>query len=61
MSNEKKEFGSPDQSRIDMLDYRSVGYWSKELGISAEHLREIVKMVGTSVEEARKQIQRRRQ
>jgi len=52
----KEKTGSPDRDRINVHENYEVEYWTKELGISSEQLRNAVAAVGTSAEEVRKYI-----
>jgi hypothetical protein len=45
----KDKVGSPDRDKINVHENYEVEYWSKELGISPEKLRLVVKEAGTSV------------
>lgn len=49
----KDKVGSPDRDRINIHENYEVEYWSKELGISPEKLREAVKNAGTSAKAVR--------
>jgi hypothetical protein len=45
----KDKVGSPDRDRINVNENYEVEYWSKELGVSPDKLRQVVKDAGTSV------------
>jgi hypothetical protein len=45
----KDKVGSPDRDRINVNENYEVEYWAKELGISPDKLRQVVKDAGTSV------------
>lgn len=49
----KDNVGSPDRNMINIHENYEVEYWTKELGISAEKLRQAVKDAGTSVKAVR--------
>ena len=49
----KNKVGSPDRDRINVNEDYEVQYWTKELGISAARLREVVKAAGTSAKAVR--------
>lgn len=49
----KDNVGSPDRNMINIHENYEVEYWTKELGISAEKLRQVVKDAGTSVKAVR--------
>lgn len=54
MPDDLKNRGPQDRSRINVNEDHEVRYWSKELGISEDQLRESVKAAGVSVEAVRK-------
>ena len=45
MSDNKENRGPADRARIALGEPYEVQYWSKELGVSADELREVVKRV----------------
>jgi hypothetical protein len=47
---------TPDRSKINMLSYYEVKYWSRELGISKEQLQEVVDKVGNAATAVRKEL-----
>jgi hypothetical protein len=49
----KDKVGSPDRDRINVHENYEVEYWTNELGVSAERLREAVKEAGTSAKAVR--------
>jgi hypothetical protein len=49
----KEKVGAPDRDRINVNENYEVEYWSKELGISPEKLRQVVKDAGTSAKAVR--------
>jgi hypothetical protein len=50
----KKDQG--DRSKINMHEDYEVKYWTKELGITRERLREVVDKVGNSAAAVRKEL-----
>ncbi|WKK15945.1 DUF3606 domain-containing protein [Achromobacter insolitus] len=54
MSDDLKNRGPQDRSRINVKEDHELRYWSKELGVSEDQLRESVKAAGVSVEAVRK-------
>jgi hypothetical protein len=56
MADNTQRTGSPDSKRINLEQDYEVRYWSKELGVTPERLREAVKAAGTSVEAVRKHL-----
>ncbi|QEK93989.1 DUF3606 domain-containing protein [Achromobacter insolitus] len=54
MPDDLKNRGPQDRSRINVNEDHEVRYWSKELGVSEDQLREGVKAAGVSVEAVRK-------
>ncbi|HYD92388.1 MAG TPA: DUF3606 domain-containing protein [Flavobacterium sp.] len=53
MTDNLKNTGKQDDSRININQDHEVQYWTKELGVSAEKLREAVKAVGVMVKDVR--------
>ncbi|MFD2146034.1 DUF3606 domain-containing protein [Mucilaginibacter antarcticus] len=51
--DDKNQGGSPDRDRINVNENYELEYWTKELGISAEKLRDAVKEVGTTAKAVR--------
>jgi hypothetical protein len=54
MPDNLKNTGKQDDSRINVNQDHEVTYWTKELGVTAEKLREAVKAVGPMVKDVRK-------
>lgn len=54
MSDDTTNAGLQDRSRINVNEPYEVAYWTKELGVSEELLREAVASVGVSAERVRK-------
>ena len=59
MSDDTKLRGGQDRTRINLEQDHEVRYWTKELGVTAEELREAVKRAGSStVEKVRQALKR---
>jgi hypothetical protein len=56
MSDNPKQKGRQDRSRINMSEDYEVRYWSKKFGVSAEELKAAVKKVGNSAEAVQKEL-----
>ena len=54
MSDEKRVTGPRDRTTINMHEGFDVRYWSSELGVSAEQLKEVTGRVGNKVEDVQK-------
>ena len=54
MSDDKANRGPGDRARINIHEPYEVEYWSKELGVSPERLRELVAKHGVLAAEVRK-------
>ncbi len=54
MPDDKTKRGEPDRSKINLGEEYEVNYWTKTLGITREHLAELVRRYGNSAEEVRK-------
>jgi len=48
MSDDTKLRGGQDRTHINLEQDHEVRYWTKELGVTAEQLREAVKRAGSS-------------
>ena len=59
MSDDTKSRGEPDRSLINVNQEHEVRYWTKELGVTEERLRQAVKEVGTSAAKVREFLRRR--
>ena len=55
MDNLSKK-GQPDRSKINMQEEHEVKYWTHELGVSKERLRQAVEKVGNSAAAVRKEL-----
>ncbi len=56
MADNLKDRGPQDRSRINVNESWELQYWTEELGVSEDQLRDAVKNAGTSVEAVRKQL-----
>lgn len=56
MSDDLKNRGPQDRSRINVNEDHELRYWSKELAVSEDQLRAAVKAVGVSVEAVKKHL-----
>jgi len=59
MSDDKTNRGPADAKRINVNEDYEVRYWTKELGISEEQLREAVKRAGPVADDVRAHLRRR--
>lgn len=60
MSDDKSNRGPADRDRINVNEDYEVRYWTKELGVSEDALREAVKRVGVMSEDVRRELGRRK-
>ncbi len=58
MSDDKTKRGAQDRSRINLSEKYEVHFWTKELGVTEERLRELVKQHGNSAEKIREALRR---
>ena len=49
MADNKQNRGEPDRSRVNLDEDYEVSYWTKELGVTADELRRLVKKHNGSV------------
>ncbi|HDS1106787.1 TPA: DUF3606 domain-containing protein [Stenotrophomonas maltophilia] len=56
MSDDKSKTGSPDRDRINLSEDYEVQYWTKELGVSEQELRDAVKAVGNTSKAVREHL-----
>jgi len=56
MTDDKRNRGQPDRSKIDMEENYEVQYWTKHLGVSREELQRAVDKVGNSAAAVRKEL-----
>ena len=59
MSDDTKRSGSPDSRRINIDQEHEVRYWTREMNVSADQLREAVQAAGTSVEAVRNYLKKK--
>ena len=57
MPDNKEDRGPADRHEINVNEEYEVSYWTKELGISEDRLRELVKQVGTSADMVRQRLE----
>jgi hypothetical protein len=53
MSDDKKNSGEPDRSRINLNEDYEVRYWTETLGVSKEQLAVAIHKVGNSADAVR--------
>lgn len=53
MSDDKRNTGSPDRDRINLNEDYELDYWTQELGVSRDELREAVEAAGPMAEAVR--------
>jgi hypothetical protein len=53
MSDDTRNRGEPDRSRISLSEDYEVRYWTEKLGVSAEQLAVAIKQVGNSPDAVR--------
>ncbi|WP_312366889.1 DUF3606 domain-containing protein [Stenotrophomonas sp.] len=56
MSDDKSKTGSPDRDRINLSEDYEVQYWTKELGVSEQELRDVVNAVGDTSRAVRERL-----
>ncbi|GGY98937.1 DUF3606 domain-containing protein [Pseudoduganella plicata] len=56
MSDNLQDRGAQDRSRINVNEPWELRYWTKELGLSEDELREAVKVAGTSASAVRQHL-----
>ncbi|QGZ39948.1 uncharacterized protein DUF3606 [Pseudoduganella flava] len=56
MSDNLQQRGPQDRSRINVNEPWELRYWTKELGLSEDELRQAVKEAGPSVEAVRQHV-----
>ena len=59
MSDDKSNRGPADRSRINLSEDYEVQYWTKELGVTEERLKEAVAAVGFSADKVREYLRQR--
>ena len=60
MADDLKNRGPQDRSRVSVNEPYEVNYWTKELGVTNEQLRELVREYGVSVAKIREVLSKRR-
>jgi uncharacterized protein DUF3606 len=60
MADDTSKKGPADRTRINVDERWELEYWTKELGVSADELRELVKKHGIMVADVRKALKERR-
>ena len=58
MADDLKQTGKPDDQRINVEQEHELSYWSKELGVSREELRDAVQQAGPVVKNVRQHLNR---
>ncbi|MFF7060805.1 DUF3606 domain-containing protein [Achromobacter sp. AGC78] len=58
MSDDLTNRGPQDRARINVNEDHELRYWTKELGVSEERLKEAVKAVGVSVGSVREHLRK---
>jgi hypothetical protein len=56
MSDDPKNVGQPDRSKIAMHEEHEVRYWTKHLNVTKEQLQKAVDRVGNSAAAVRKEL-----
>lgn len=56
MSDDLKNSGPQDRARINVNEDHELAYWTKELGVSKDRLRQLVKEVGVSARAVRERL-----
>ncbi|MBC7390045.1 MAG: DUF3606 domain-containing protein [Opitutaceae bacterium] len=55
----KKNVGSPDKDRINVNEKYELEYWTKELGVTSDKLKQVVSEVGTSVSAVKEKLSKK--
>lgn len=58
MADDAKKRNQPDRDRINMQQEHEVRYWTKELGVSEDELRQAVAAVGDRANKVREHLRR---
>lgn len=58
MSDDRKVRGPQDAARINLNEDYEVRYWTEELGVSEEELRQAVQRVGSTSKAVREHLQK---
>ena len=56
MSDDLKQTGKPDDSRINIEQIHEVKYWANRFGVSPDALRSAVQKAGSMVKDVRQQL-----
>jgi hypothetical protein len=56
MSDDLNNRGGQDRARINVNEPHEVAYWTKELGVTPERLRQLVKEAGASAKAVREKL-----
>jgi hypothetical protein len=60
MPDNLKNVGRPDRDRINTSEDHEIQYWTKELGVSSQQLKEAVKTVGPVADDVRAHLRGRK-
>jgi hypothetical protein len=58
MADDLSNRGQQDRSRINLSEKWEVQYWTKELGVSEDELRQIIQQAGNNVTDVRQHLKR---
>ena len=58
MSDDLKNRGEPDHSRISLTEEHEISYWTNGLGVSREELEQTVRSVGNSTDAVKRALQK---
>jgi hypothetical protein len=58
VADDLKQTGKPDDQRINVDQDHELSYWSNELGVTREQLREIVRRAGPMLKDVRQHLNR---
>jgi hypothetical protein len=56
MADDPNQRGGADRKRVSLEQEHEVRYWTKELGVSEQQLREAVRAVGPMVDDVRRRL-----
>jgi hypothetical protein len=59
MTDDLKDRGPQDRSRINLNEDWEIRYWTKELGVTKERLEDAIAKVGNSTDAVREQVAKR--
>jgi hypothetical protein len=57
MADDESDIGTPDRDRINLNEDQEVRDWAKSLGVTEQHLREVVRRVGPMVKDVKAHLQ----